>query len=105
MEAVGSDAIGAGVRELLSHDHDQRPFGAYGEWIAPPPGPAEPPPAPPPAFQIPAADREQEDRERLAREAEPDPIEPEPERYPAKRKQKSKRTPNLDKVRAWKTQA
>jgi hypothetical protein len=96
------NAVGAGVRELLERERDERPFGAFGEWVAPPPGSAEPPPAPPPPFMIPEPDWEAEERERLAREAaaklkaDPEPIEP--ERYPAKPKRK---TPRLDAVRAW----
>jgi hypothetical protein len=75
--------VGAGLRELLAREHDERPFGTYGEWVTPPSGPAEPPQAPPPAFEIPPADWVAEDREREARaesEAAPEPqLEPKPE--------------------------
>jgi hypothetical protein len=105
--AMQDNAVGAGVRELLGRERDERPMGGWGgEWV-PPPAERSDRPEPPQPLVIPEPDWEQEERERLAREAAaelkaaPKPVEPEPERYPAKPRKKAKRTPNLDTVRAW----
>jgi len=72
-----------------------------------------PAPAPPPPFVIPRPDWEAERLERLEREGATEVVpehdvssnganvEPQPEAYPAPKTKKPKRTPRLDKVRAW----